>query len=163
MPDLSLSELATALNVLTRLASSARFHDDTVRATGVPVTRSGLRFLSLVADAGPVSGTRLAEALDLSQPTASRTLQSLESEGLVARQAAPRDGRVSHYVVTAAGRRALAKVHAFHVNQLAAALHGVDPERRAVLAGAVAELVGRLHGERHPAATDVPHRLRRPA
>ena len=151
MPDLHLSELATALNALTRLASSARFHDETVRATGVRVTRSGLRFLSLVADVGPVSGTRLAEALDLSQPTASRTLQSLETEGLVTRQPSPTDGRVSHYVATAKGRRALAKVHAFHVSQLAEALGEVDPTRRAALADAVTELVRHLHRDPEPA------------
>lgn len=142
--DTALSELATALNALNRLSSSARFHDETVRATGVRVTRSGLRFLSLVADEGPVSGTRLATALDLSQPTASRTLQSLEAEGLVARQASRSDGRVSHYVATARGRRALEQVHAFHVQQLARALADVDLDRRADLADAVAELVEHL-------------------
>lgn len=145
MPDLHLSELASSLNALTRLASSARFHDETVRATGVRVSRSGLRFLSLVADVGPVSGSRLAEALDLSQPTASRTLQSLEAEGFVARQASRSDGRVSYYVATAKGRRALAKVHHFHVRQLDAALGEVEPDRRAALADAVSELVRHLN------------------
>ena len=153
MTDGALSDLATALNALNRLSSSARFHDETVRATGVAVTRSGLRFLSLVADEGPVSGTRLATALDLSQPTASRTLQSLEAEGLVARQASSSDGRVSHYVATAKGRRALAKVHAFHVSQLARALADVAPDRRADLAGAVTELVEHLQpAQRQPAS-----------
>ena len=142
--DTALSALATALNALNRLSSSARFHDETVAATGVHVTRSGLRFLSLVADEGPVSGTRLATALDLSQPTASRTLQSLEAEGLVARQASTSDGRVSHYVATARGRHALAQVHAFHVQQLARALADVDLDRRAHLADALGELVEHL-------------------
>jgi DNA-binding MarR family transcriptional regulator len=150
VPETSLSELATALNALTRLASSARFHDETVRATGVRVSRSGLRFLSLVADAGPVSGSRLAEALDLSQPTASRTLQSLEADGLVARQASRSDGRVSYYVATARGRKALAKIHAFHVRQLADALSDAAPDRRAALADAVTELVARLHAPGTP-------------
>ena len=145
MSETSLSELATALNALTRLASSPRFHDETVRATGVRVSRSGLRFLSLVADAGPISGSRLAEALDLSQPTASRTLQSLEADGLVARQASRSDGRVSYYVATSKGRKALTKIHAFHVRQLADALRDAAPDRRAALADAVTELVRRLH------------------
>jgi DNA-binding MarR family transcriptional regulator len=144
MSQAPLSELATALNGLNRLSSSARFHDETVEATGVRVSRSGLRFLSLVGDAGPISGSRLASSLDLSQPTASRTLQSLESEGLVARQASRSDGRVSYYVITTKGRRALAKVHAFHVRQLARALAEVEPERQAALADAASELVARL-------------------
>lgn len=142
--DAHLSELATALNALTRLSSSVRFHEQTVAATGVRVSRSGLRFLSLVADDGPVSGSRLASALDLSQPTASRTLQSLETEGLVSRRASRSDGRVSYYTVTAKGRRALAKVHAFHVSELARALDSVEPLRRAALAESVTELVSHL-------------------
>lgn len=146
-PDPSLSALAQALNDLYRLSGSARFHAETVAATGVPVTRSGLHFLSLVADTGPVSATRLAQRLDLSQPTASRVLQQLETAGLVIRQASSSDGRVWLYRVTARGRRALAKVHAFHVSQLAQALREVDGDRRDTLAGAVTELVGRLHRE----------------
>ncbi len=140
-----LGVLARALNDLYRLSGSARFHAQTVAATGVAVTRSGLRFLSLVADSGPVSATRLAAALDLSQPTASRVLQSLEAEGLVTRQADDSDGRVSHYLVTAKGRRALNKVHSYHVQTLTEALADVDPRRRAALAIAVTELVQRLH------------------
>lgn len=144
MNDAHLSELATALNALNRLSSSVRFHEETVGATGVRVSRSGLRFLSLVADHGPVSGSRLASALDLSQPTASRTLQSLEAEGLVSRRVSRSDGRVSHYVATAKGRRALAKVHAFHVSKLVEALSHVEPARREALAEAVTELVSHL-------------------
>ncbi|GAC1612030.1 MAG: hypothetical protein NVS3B26_30890 [Mycobacteriales bacterium] len=145
MPQLHLSELASALNRLDRLSSSARFHEQTVRATRVLVSRSGLRFLSLVADAGPISGSALAGALDLSQPTASRTLQSLENEGLVVRRASRSDGRVSYYVATSKGRRALAKVHAFHVEQLADVLADVPAERRAALTDAVTQLVDLLH------------------
>ena len=149
--DASLGALAQALNDLYRLSSSANFHANTVQATGIAVSRSGLRFLSLVADTGPVSATRLATALDLSQPTASRVLQQLEADALVTRKASSSDGRVSHHVVTAKGRRALAKVHAFHVSQLAEALAEVDPARRAALAGAVTELVQRLHRDKAPA------------
>ena len=152
----SLGELAQALNDLYRLSGSARFHEQTVAATGVAVSRSGLRFLSLVADSGPVSATRLAAGLDLSQPTASRVLQQLEAEGLVTRQADDKDGRVSHYLVTAKGRRALERVHRYHVDTLTEALADVDPHRRAALALAVTELVERLHV--HRPADDVPTR-----
>jgi DNA-binding MarR family transcriptional regulator len=143
--DTSLSELAHALNDLYRLSGSARVHEQTVAATGVAVSRTGLHFLSLVADAGPVSATRLASALDVSQPTASRVLQSLESEGLVTRQADDKDGRVSHYLVTAQGRRALDRVHRYHVDLLGTALADTEPRHRAALAAAVTELVQRLH------------------
>jgi len=143
--DASLSELASALNDLYRLSGSARFHELTVRATGVSVSRTGLHFLSLVADAGPISATALAESLDLSQPTASRVLQQLENEGLVTKEVSTSDGRVSHHRVTRKGRQALDKVHRYHVAQLTEALADVDAPRRAALAGAVTELVERLH------------------
>lgn len=147
--DDSLGALAQALNDLYRLSGSARFHEQTVAATGIAASRSGLRFLSLVADTGPVSATRLAAGLDLSQPTASRVLQQLESEGLVTRQADDTDGRVSHYLVTPKGRRALDRVHRYHVETLTVALADVEPLRRSALAGAVTELVERLHPRRH--------------
>ena len=148
MTDSVLGELASVLNDLYRLSGSARFHEQTVAATGIVVSRTGLHFLSLVADTGPVSATRLAAGLDLSQPTASRVLQSLENEGLVTRQADDSDGRVSHYVATPKGRRALDKVHRWHVETLTSALADVDPRRREALAAAVTELVQRLHPDR---------------
>src|SRR3954463_12419451 len=145
----ALSELAHALNDLYRLSGSARFHEQTVAATGVAVSRTGLHLLAVAARSGPVSAPRLATGLDLSQPTGSRVLQSLENEGLVTRQADDRDGRVSHYVVTPKGRRALDKVHRYHVDTLTQALGDVDLRRREALAAAVTELVQRLHPERH--------------
>lgn len=145
VPHAALSDLAHALNDLYRLSSSPRFHEQTVAATGVSVSRTGLRFLSMVADAGPISATRMAEALDLSQPTASRVLQSLETSGLVTREASSSDGRVSHYRVTAAGRRALDAVHRYHVSQLATALGDLPASRQGALSTAVTDLVRRLH------------------
>lgn len=150
--DPSLSRLAQALNDLYRLSGSARFHERTVESTKVNVTRSGLRFLSLVADVGPISATRLAQALDLSQPTASRVLQQLEAAGFVSRQAHDSDGRVSHYVATRKGKRALERVHHYHVSQLTEALADVDPQHRTTLAAAVTELVERLHRSELPSS-----------
>lgn len=143
--DASLSSLATALNDLYRLSGSARFHADTVASTGVAISRTGLRCLSLVHDSPRISGTRLAAALDVTQPTASRVLAQLEADGLVVRQASTADGRVAHYLLSARGRRALVKVHAYHVRQLGLALADVDEVRRESLAHTVTELVSLLH------------------
>ena len=52
---MALDELVRSLNDLYRLSGSARVHADTVRATGVEVTQTGLRFLSLVQDAPRIS------------------------------------------------------------------------------------------------------------
>jgi DNA-binding MarR family transcriptional regulator len=148
-----LAVLVHALNELYRLSGSAKVHADTVRRTGVQVSQTGLRALSLVEDSPRISATEVASTLDVSQPTASRTLQQLETDGLVTRHASDTDGRVSHYVVSAKGRRALEKVHQYHVDRLGFALEGVDDERRQLLAGAVTELVHHLvHSTQSPHA-----------
>ena len=144
MSEQVLSELVGALNDLYRLSGSARVHADTVRSTGVAVTQTGLRFLSLIEDSPRISASDLAQSLDVSQPTASRVLQQLENDAFVVRHQSDVDGRVSHYVTTAKGRKALAKVHRYHVDRLAFALKGTDPTHQQALGQAVTDLVDRL-------------------
>ena len=139
-----LDQLVRSLNDLYRLSGSARVHADTVRVTGVAITQTGLRFLSLIEDSPRISASELAESADVSQPTASRVLQALENDGFVARHASDRDGRVSHYVTTAKGKRALEKVHRYHVDRLAFALADVDEDRKQEIVGVVDELVARF-------------------
>lgn len=141
-----LGDLVDALNELYRLSGSARVHADTVRTTGVAVTQTGLRFLSLIADTPRISASDLALALDVSQPTASRVLQQLENDAYVVRHQSDVDGRVSHYVATAKGKRALATVHRYHVERLDYALAGTDPTYQQAIGQAVTELVARLTG-----------------
>jgi len=137
-------QFVRALNELYRLSGSARVHADTVRVTGVQITQTGLRFLSLIEDSPRVTASDLAETADVSQPTASRVLQVLENDGYVVRHASDRDGRVSHYVTTAAGKKALAKVHKYHVDRLAFALADVDEARKQQMVEVVDELVARF-------------------
>ena len=133
-----------ALNELYRLSGSARVHADTVRVTGVQVTQTGLRFLSLIEDSPRITASDLAESADVSQPTASRVLQTLEADEYVVRHQSDKDGRVSHYVTTAKGKRALAKVHSYHVDRLAFALADVDEARKQQMVDVVEELVARF-------------------
>ena len=133
-----------ALNELYRLSGSARVHADTVRVTGVQVTQTGLRFLSLIEDSPRITASDLAESADVSQPTASRVLQTLEADEYVVRHQSDKDGRVSHYVTTVKGKKALAKVHQYHVDRLAFALADVDEERKQQMVEVVDELVVRF-------------------
>jgi DNA-binding MarR family transcriptional regulator len=149
---MSLDELVRSLNDLYRLSGSARVHADTVRSTGVAITQTGLRFLSLIQDSPRISASDLAASLDTSQPTASRVLQQLENESYVVRHASDHDGRVSHYVTSAKGRSALVKVHKYHVNRLAFALAGTDAARQQELTAAVGDLVSKLHEASHTTA-----------
>ena len=142
---MALDDLVRSLNDLYRLSGSARVHADTVRTTGVTVTQTGLRFLSLIEDSPRISASDLAATADVSQPTASRVLQTLESDGFVVRHQSDSDGRLSHYVTSPKGRKALAKVHAYHVDRLVDALAGVEEFRRTEIVDAVGELVTRFH------------------
>src|SRR5689334_8605712 len=92
-----LDDLVRSLNDLYRLSGSTRVHADTVRVTGVSITQTGLRFLSLIQDSPRISATDLASSADVSQPTASRVLQTLENDGYVVRHQSETDGRLSHY------------------------------------------------------------------
>ena len=140
----ALDQLVRSLNDLYRLSGSARVHADTVRVTGVQITQTGLRFLSLIEDTPRITASDLAESADVSQPTASRVLQVLENDELVTRHASDKDGRVSHYVTTGKGKKALQKVHRYHVDRLAYALADVDEDRTQQIVGVVDELVARL-------------------
>src|SRR4051794_22124228 len=135
-----LDQLVRSLNDLYRLSGSPRVHADTVRVTGVSITQTGLRFLSLIEDSPRISASDLAASADVSQPTASRVLQSLENDGFVTRHQSDVDGRVSHYVTSTAGKRALQKVHQYHVDRLAYALADVDDTRKREIVDVVDEL-----------------------
>jgi DNA-binding MarR family transcriptional regulator len=140
----ALDALVRSLNELYRLSGSARVHADTVRVTGVQITQTGLRFLSLIEDSPRITASDLAESADVSQPTASRALQTLENDGYVTRHQSDIDGRVSHYVTTGKGRKAMQKVHRYHVDRLAEALSDVPEQRRQEIVAVVDELVTRF-------------------
>jgi DNA-binding MarR family transcriptional regulator len=132
------------LSDLVRLTASTRVHDARVRGSGVAISRTNLRFLDAALELGPVSVSKLASRMDLSQPTASRALQQLESDGYVQRTSDPADGRVAFYSVTSGGLEAHQRMRTFMAGQLAEALRDLPPERRGEIAAALTELVARL-------------------
>jgi DNA-binding MarR family transcriptional regulator len=139
-----LERIEQALSDLVRLTSSARVHDARVRGSGVAISRTNLRFLDAVEELGPVSVSKIASRMDLSQPTASRALQQLESDGYVERTADPADGRVAYYSVTRGGIEAHQRMRTFMASQLAEAIRDLKSERRREVADALTELVGLL-------------------
>lgn len=137
-----------ALAELQRLVDSPRVHAARAQSTGVALTRTELRVLGHVVDRGPSPVTRIAGVLDVSQPTASRTLGRLEREGLLRRQADESDARVVRYAATANGRRAREKVRAHMRGELVKALADLGGERAHVLAGLLDDFVVRLQRDR---------------
>jgi DNA-binding MarR family transcriptional regulator len=138
------ARIERAIAELQRLSDSRRLHEARMRSLGLGLSRTELRFLHRLDDLGPLAVSRLADALDVSQPTASRALHRLEEEGLVTRAPAADDGRVAIYALTPKGRRARRRVLDFTRGQLADSLAGLPTRRRHELADALDELVGRL-------------------
>jgi DNA-binding MarR family transcriptional regulator len=141
-----LKRIEAAVGELLRLTASPRVHDALVTATGIPISRTNSRLLAYVEERGPISVSKIAGMLDVSQPTASRSLQQLEEEGLVTRTSDPADGRVVVYAVTAKGRRARQKLRQHMHDQLAVALTDLGEDRTTEIADALDELVQRLRG-----------------
>lgn len=141
-----LLRIEQAVGELLRLTASPRVHDALVNATGITISRTNSRLLAYVEERGPISVSRIAAVLDVSQPTASRSLQQLEEEGLVTRASDPDDGRVVVYAVTTKGRRARQKLRQHMHDQLANALHDLGDDRTEEIADALDELVDRLRG-----------------
>jgi DNA-binding MarR family transcriptional regulator len=130
-----------ALADMSRLFTSQRVHEERMTASGVQISRTDLRCLTLVDRLGPVSVTKLANIMDLSQATASRAIASLEAGGYLARSADPGDGRVTYCTTTAMGRRALHRIQRFMYGQLNEALSGMSLHRQRDLASTLTELV----------------------
>jgi DNA-binding MarR family transcriptional regulator len=157
--DDDIRRIDTALSELMRLTQSQRIHDSRARATGVHLSRTLSRLLATVDDLGPVSVSRLAAVMDVSQPTASRSLLQLEEEGYVARAGDPADGRVVMYAVTATGRRARQRLRDHMREQMAAALDGMSDTRRAELADLLSDFVERLYSAGDGSVTTPPRRV----
>ena len=141
-----LRRIEHAVGELLRLTASPRVHEALVSATGVAISRTNSRLLAYVEERGPISVSKIAGMLDVSQPTASRSLQQLEEEGLVTRESDPDDGRVVVYAVTGKGRKARQKLRQHMHDQLAVALAELSDDRTGEIADALDELVDRLRG-----------------
>src|SRR3954466_14893959 len=141
-----LLRIENAVGELLRLTASPRVHEALVTATGVAISRTNARLLAYVDERGPISVSKIAAVLDVSQPTASRSLQQLEEVGLVARESDPDDGRVVVYAVTPEGSKARRKMRQHMHDQLAVALTELSGDRTTEIADALDELVDRLRG-----------------
>jgi len=144
--DQDVARIERALGDLLRVSSSNRLHEARLRATGLQITQTEYRFLGRLVDQGPMSVSDLATALEMSQPTASRSLRQLETDGMVARKADASDGRVARYEATARGRRTRRRLLDHMHGQLTEVLAGMPERRRHELAVLLDELVNRLHG-----------------
>ena len=107
-------------------------------ATGL--TGARLSAMSVVVFAGPLTVGQLAAAEQVRSPTASKLVTELEALGLVTRESAPGDRRVTEVRATPRGRWVLQAGRRRRVANLAGRLGDLGPDDLAVLDRAAAIL-----------------------
>jgi DNA-binding MarR family transcriptional regulator len=123
-----------------------------------PVSLVHLHVLGVLDEEGPLPMRALAEALDVSQASATGIVDRMEQRGLVERRRGDADRRVIRVAQTAAGRELLAGIAAQRSEHFAALLDDLtDDELRTVLAGSRAlrgarERLHATHGAEPPAS-----------
>jgi DNA-binding MarR family transcriptional regulator len=96
---------------------------------------------------GPLTPSELAARERVRRPTVTRVVARLEADGLVARTAAPADGRSTLVAVTAEGRELLDQMRTRKDAYLARRLEALGAHERAVLERAAAILERMLEEE----------------
>ncbi|WP_296598455.1 MarR family transcriptional regulator [Phenylobacterium sp.] len=106
-------------------------------------------FLLHLAEAGPMTLTELSRHLSRAPSTLSEMVDHLAAKGLVRREPDPDDARRALIWLTAGGRVALAdEMRVLDHGRLVRAAARLDPDRRALLAEALGDLVKALKTER---------------
>ena len=118
-----------------------------------PVRASALLMMVL---GGPVTIGALANAEQMSAPTATRLVAGMERDGLVRRDRDARDGRVAWLHPTAKGTRLLHEGRRRRVAALADDLAKLDGSDRETLASAADILERMLAGPRQSGASTAP-------
>jgi DNA-binding MarR family transcriptional regulator len=103
--------------------------------------------LATVDRHGPLTPSELAARERVRRPTVTRVVARLEADGLVARTAAPADGRSTLVAVTAEGRVLLDQMRTRKDAYLARRLEALGAHERAVLERAAAILERMLEEE----------------
>jgi DNA-binding MarR family transcriptional regulator len=114
-------------------------------ATGLTAARASV--LSVVVFGGPVTIGDLATAEQVSPPTMTKLITSLEREGLVRRVADEKDRRVVRVHATPQAARILRRGRAARVRVLAATLRALEPADLSTL-GRAADILRGLEEER---------------
>jgi DNA-binding MarR family transcriptional regulator len=124
-----------ALQIVARVITQGRLHEQILRSAGVRLERAGAALLhKLDAEGDSMRITDLAEVLGVDAPTVTRKVQQLERQGLVVRQSDPADGRATRIRLTAVGRRTLERVNRARRAWLDRLLEDWDDEELATMA-----------------------------
>jgi DNA-binding MarR family transcriptional regulator len=141
--DTSLTDTASQLrNAIVRTSRALR--QDAADETGLGAATTPA--LASINRSGPLTPSELAAIEHVKRPSITRTLASLEREGLIERTPDPADGRSSLVAITDAGRERLARLRRRKSAYLARRLRKLEPDEVETLARA-AELLERMREE----------------
>jgi DNA-binding MarR family transcriptional regulator len=127
------------------------------RATGLSPAR--LSALSVVVFGGPLRVSALARAEQVRTPTMTPMVDALARDGLVTREADPRDARATLVRATAKGARLMAEGRSRRVSVLAQDLRQLSAAERGAVVAAVTVLERLLDRQRQ--RDELPRRPRR--
>ncbi|MFF8103249.1 MarR family winged helix-turn-helix transcriptional regulator [Streptomyces sp. NPDC016640] len=133
-PSPEVAEIERALHRVTYLSTRARQHERLMALAGVPLDRSAVALLRLMADTDPLRPGELAARLGVEASHVTRTVQQLEKTGHVTRVPDPDDRRAQRIELTGAGREAIARIRETGVKGMQVALAGWSPEELRQLA-----------------------------
>jgi DNA-binding MarR family transcriptional regulator len=120
-----------------------------VRDKREQLTRETAAFLLHLAEAGPMTLTELSRHLDRAPSTLSEMVDHLAAKDLIRREPDPGDGRRALIWLTAHGRETQAReMYALDRDHLRRAADQLPPDRRALLAELLGELITTLKAER---------------
>lgn len=134
-----------------RLAALATMLEDGLQDRCAPLSpRAGALLISL-EQRGALTVSVLAAVLGVRQPTASRLIDGLERQGLVARRA--RDGRERAVALTGSGRRRAAGLREARAGIAERALGALSPAERQTFAALLDRMLSTLTRDRAHART----------
>jgi MarR family transcriptional regulator for hemolysin len=125
------TDTARFFDALTRANRRLRALFD-ARAKGLGLTLSRARALMRLAENDGITQSRLAELLEIEQPSLVGLVDGLEKTGFVERRVDPDDRRSRRVYLTPAAQESAAEIRAFTERLRAQVLDGVDPDDLAV-------------------------------
>lgn len=137
--------MTTQTHIATGLAKIGLFlrAENWRQAEAAALSPTQAQILAHLTQRGPARVTALAEALGVTQPTASDAAAALIRKGHLAKRPDPGDARAFLLDPTASGRRAAAET-AVWPDALLGAIDTLDPDERAVFLKALVKMIREL-------------------
>jgi len=110
----------------------AQFDARSIASSGLGV--SDFAVLEILLHKGPLPVNTIGRSVMLTSGSISAAIDRLERKQFLARQACPKDGRVTYVALTAAGRRLIRRVFTAHAGQLETVFKPLSTDERAALA-----------------------------